>query len=111
MGHMLWPLSRSDPLIFSLDWPVRTSTATSLAVLPAGDVDLVGVVRCGVSGDHFKLFLSDARVFSCVSFGRFSGGPGGCDSVVGVGVSAASSDRGWDDRGAAVRDSCVVSDQ
>ena len=108
---MLWPLSRSDPLIFSLDWPVQTSTATSLAVLPAGDVDLVGVVRCGVSGDHFNLFFSDARVFSCVSFVGTSGGPGGRDSVVGVGVSAASSDRGWDDRCSAVGDSCVVSDQ
>ncbi len=108
---MLWPLSRSDSLIFSLDWPVRTSTATSLAVLPAGDVDPVGGVGCGVSGDHFTHFLSDGRVFSCVSFGGTSGGPGGCDSVVGVGVSAARSDRGWDDRGAAVRDSCVVSDQ
>ena len=108
---MLWPLSRSDPLIFSLDWPVQTSTATSLAVLPAADVDLVRGVGCGVSGDRFTRFLSDARVFSCVSFGRFSGGAGGRDSVVGVGVSAASTDCGWDDRGAAVRDSCVVSDQ
>ena len=108
---MLWPLSRSGPLIFSLDWPVRTSTATSLAVLSAGDVDPLGGVGCGVSGDRFTRFLSPAGNFSCVSFVGTSGGLGGRDSVVGVGVSAARSDRGWDDRGAAVRDSCVVSDQ
>ena len=108
---MLWPLSRSDPLIFSLDWPVRTSTATSLAVLPAGDVDLVGVVKYGVSGDRFTRFLSHAGNFSCVSFVGTSGGLSGCDSVVSVCVSAARSDRDWDDRRAAVRDSCVVSDQ
>jgi len=108
---MLWPLSRSDSLIFSQDWPVRTSTATSLAVLSADDVDLVGVVGFGVSGDRFTRFLSHARDFSCDGFGGFSGGPGGRDPVVGVGVSAASSDRGGDDRGAAVGDSFVVSDQ
>ena len=72
---------------------------------------LVGGVRCGVSGDHFTHFLSHAGNFSCVSFVGTSGGPGGSNAVAGVGVSAAGTDRGWDDRGAAVRDSCVVSDQ
>ena len=108
---MLCPLSRSDSLIFSQDLPVRISTATSLAVLPADDVDPFGVVRCGVSGDRFTRFLSHAGDFSCVSFVGTSGGFGGRDAVVGVCVSAAGSDRGGDDWGAAVRDSFVVSDQ
>ena len=54
---------------------------------------LVVGVGFGVSGDRFTRFLSPAGDFSC------------------VGVSAARSDCGGDDRGAAVRDSCVVSDQ